>query len=218
MTWVFKKLVKSDMVVIDVGANIGYYSLLASKLVGDKGEVIAFEPERDNFDRLFGNCLLNRIENVFVSNMAVSDQKGQSVLYVSNRESGEHTLVPNPKFAKRKVQTVALDSLFSHYHHVDIVKSDTEGHEIEVLAGAFDIIQRNLNIKMFVEFNAMVMDEVRQERLWNMLCNLGFKYLYLLDDFSGQALLSTLGTVKQYCKSHKKSANILCSRSMADGI
>lgn len=65
-TNLFKKIVRHGMTVIDLGANIGYYTLIASKLVGESGKVYAFEPEPDNFNILVKNININNLKNVVV--------------------------------------------------------------------------------------------------------------------------------------------------------
>jgi tRNA/tmRNA/rRNA uracil-C5-methylase (TrmA/RlmC/RlmD family) len=72
--WIQERLAPGD-IFIDVGANIGYYSLLASKLVGHSGSVVAIEPSPKIFSALQHNLALNHIENVRVVNMAVSDRR-----------------------------------------------------------------------------------------------------------------------------------------------
>jgi FkbM family methyltransferase len=71
--WILEQLAPGD-VFIDVGANIGYYSLLASKLVGEFGLVVAIEPSPTIFNSLKNNLALNRVGNIRLVNMAVSDQ------------------------------------------------------------------------------------------------------------------------------------------------
>ena len=74
---VFEKVVASGSVVFDIGANVGYYTLLAAVLVGPRGKVVAFEPVPDNLRYLKEHLRLNHIANVSVIEDAVSDDSGE---------------------------------------------------------------------------------------------------------------------------------------------
>lgn len=91
-TQVMEKIIKKGDIVIDCGANIGYYSLLFSKLVGESGKVFAFEPEPTNFFLLQKNLKENNITNVKALNLAVSDKEGESVLFLDKDSSGSHSM------------------------------------------------------------------------------------------------------------------------------
>ncbi|MGH8164650.1 MAG: FkbM family methyltransferase, partial [Rhodanobacteraceae bacterium] len=94
---------RPGMTVVDVGANIGYYTLLFSKLAGDKGRVYAFEPEPQNFALLERNLTRNHRANVTIFNEAASDQSGHSFLYLSTVNHGDHQAYPSGE-SRRKVE------------------------------------------------------------------------------------------------------------------
>ena len=112
-TKVFKSILKEGMNAIDVGANIGYFTLLASKLVGVNGKVWAVEPEPHNLQCLLDNVALNKLTNVVAFEKAASDRNGKAVFYVSKGESGEHSLVAGRPHIKDtiEVETMELDTL-----------------------------------------------------------------------------------------------------------
>ena len=87
-TILFRKLVDEGMNVVDIGANIGYYTLLAAELVGEKGKVFAFEPEPSNYDLLLRNVEINGYKNVTVVRKAVSNETGESSLFLSQKGFG----------------------------------------------------------------------------------------------------------------------------------
>ena len=80
------------MIVVDVGANVGYFSLLAAELVGSSGKVYAFEPEPGNNGILQQNIEINSLSNIQVEEMAGSDNSGVADLYLSELDSGSHSL------------------------------------------------------------------------------------------------------------------------------
>ena len=98
-----KKTVKEGWTVIDIGANIGYYTLLLSKLVGKNGKVIAFEPDKDSISMLKKNIKHNNCRNVQIVPMAVSDHSGSGTLYISNSHSGDHRIYDSFSEKRKKL-------------------------------------------------------------------------------------------------------------------
>ncbi len=78
-----KRVVKPGMVVLDIGANIGFYTRIFSKLVGKEGRVYAFEPERNNYRNLKKLC--RDLNNVTLNNVAVGEKNGKIKLYLSEK-------------------------------------------------------------------------------------------------------------------------------------
>ena len=105
-TRIFKRLINRNDVVFDVGANIGYYTLIATKLVGEKGRVFAFEPEPTNFSLLEKNVKLNGYKNVVLMQKAVLNKTGKTKLYL-HRTAGGHSKTQS--FTSNiEVETVSL--------------------------------------------------------------------------------------------------------------
>lgn len=124
-TKLFTRVVKKGDIVIDIGANIGYYSLLASKLVGEEGKVYAFEPEPKNFGLLKRNIELNGARNIIPVQAIVADRAGRGKLFLCNHNPGGHsTVIKSKQFIE--VESVRLnDFLFDK--RCDVVKMDIEG-------------------------------------------------------------------------------------------
>ena len=147
LTWVSHTLTKG-MTMIDLGANMGVYSMLASKLVGESGSVVAVEPSARDFQRLAFHVTLNNLQNVRCLHLAASDDSGQAVLKVaSDRSSGHNTFgdfcYPAVERAREEiVQTRPLDALVAEQklQRVDLLKVDVEGHESKVLMGATETL------------------------------------------------------------------------------
>lgn len=130
------------MVVFDIGAHHGLYTLLASKKVGSGGLVVAFEPSNRELEKLRQHLSLNNCTNVRVEQSAVSSNVGTASLFVClGQETGLNSL--HPPVTKEPTQcetvsTVTLDGYASRnkIKHVDLIKIDVEGAELDVIKGA----------------------------------------------------------------------------------
>ncbi|MDP3698702.1 MAG: FkbM family methyltransferase [Nanoarchaeota archaeon] len=158
----FKKEVKPGEVVVDIGANIGYHTLLLAKLVGDKGKVYAFEPHPENFALLKKNVEVNGYKNVIVEQKAVSDKNGKVKLYLAgDNRTTRHSMI---KYEKTKaeyveVDTVALDDYFKD-QSVHFIKIDIEGAEHYAVVGMRKLLKKNKNIKMILEFTPARLEDL----------------------------------------------------------
>jgi FkbM family methyltransferase len=133
------------MFVLDVGANIGYFSALAAGLVGARGSVHAFEPLPESFARLRRNLAAFNWAHAHL--LAVSDVSGKTSLFSSDRaeEAGWATLLPSSEFGSaREVDVVSLDEWMERQQpqHVDFIKLDIEGGEYRALKGAETLLRR----------------------------------------------------------------------------
>ncbi|MBZ5698578.1 MAG: FkbM family methyltransferase [Acidobacteriia bacterium] len=135
----FQKAIKPGDVVYDVGANAGFYSLLASILVGEKGHVYAFEPLPANLRNLRKHMELNRVGNCTIIESAVSSSDGEAAFDPSaDRYTGHLSAAGNIH-----VRTVTLDTLASR-HEIrppDFMKIDIEGAEYDCLLGCAQTIR-----------------------------------------------------------------------------
>jgi FkbM family methyltransferase len=139
------ELLKPGQTVYDVGANIGFFTILCSRLVGPSGRVYAFEPIPRNLATLKRNIALNGLTNVVVVEMALSSSSGTAEMFVSpwsafhslNVEGASKQDNHGPDAGEIVVQTVTLDEFVRDdgVHAPDLVKIDVEGAELIVLAG-----------------------------------------------------------------------------------
>jgi FkbM family methyltransferase len=146
-----ERFLQRGMIVLDVGAHHGLYALLASKRVGRKGRVIAFEPSSRERRALRLHALLNFRTNISVQGLAVGDADGQIDLYVMRaRDSGCNSLRPPAADAgsavrRQRVQTIRLDAWLKKagVNKVDFIKLDVEGGELDALRGAEHLLDGN---------------------------------------------------------------------------
>lgn len=137
-----KKNLKPNDVFIDVGANNGCYSLIASKIAK---KVIAIEPNSISVERLKENIQLNGIRNIEVIECAVSNKKEVMPFYISRGKADKgggslRKLEDNPNSISVEVNT--LNNLLNDEESVDFIKIDAEGKEDEVMEGASEIIEK----------------------------------------------------------------------------
>ncbi|CAH0992670.1 hypothetical protein SIN8267_02803 [Sinobacterium norvegicum] len=142
---------------VDVGANIGYYSVIASQLVGPQGRVFSFEPEPDNFALLQANAALCTEPNITPVNAALAAQPGQGFLYLNTENRGDHQIYDDGGGRqKTAIELVHGDSFFqdvSAETTIDILKVDTQGAEIAVLTGLDQTVRNSLDkITLIIEF------------------------------------------------------------------
>ena len=137
-----ERFLKPGMHVLDIGANIGYFTLLTSRQVGAQGTVVAFEPSPRERNRLQKNLVLNHCQNVRVEQVAVCDHIGEANLFVVlGRETGCNSMrSPNvdEPIKPITVPTTTLDEYVSMHETgpIDFVKMDIEGAELSALKGA----------------------------------------------------------------------------------
>lgn len=132
----FEQLVRPGQVVYDIGAHVGYYSLLAACLVGPAGRVLAFEPNPRNLAYLHRHIQINAIHNVTVVEAAISSYTGQADLAPGPDSSMGRLAVPGAESVP--VRALTLDSVLlkDGYPPPQVIKIDVEGSELEVLRGA----------------------------------------------------------------------------------
>jgi len=157
-TELLKKIVKKGYTVVDVGANIGWYTLLSARIVGKNGKVVAFEPEPDNYALLKKSLEKNNFENVLLSDYCVSNMAGIRKLWLHGLNLGAHSTVRKISERAIDVEAVTLDSFLSklEIQRVDLLKVDVEGAEPEVFEGAREYLLKRKIQNIFFEWNREV--------------------------------------------------------------
>lgn len=162
-TEIFRKYLKSGMTLVDLGANVGFYTIFGRSIVGNKGRVFAFEPFPRNAELISASVKANAFANVTVVQSAVSNINGRTTLFLSPDASSEHSLLDLdfPHKRRRKIRrsirikSVRLDDYFMKNvsdTHVDFVKMDIEGSEFNALEGMQKILAENKKVIIMTEF------------------------------------------------------------------
>ncbi len=140
VTQAFKNILKPGMGVIDIGANIGYYSLLSSSLVGSDGWVMAVEPNSENIKFIAASRRLNRFDHLQIIHSAASINEDIMVLR-NDYSNGTCSFLPEDEaelFSSEIVGCLRIDKLVSK--QVDLIKIDIEGGELLAVQGCIDLI------------------------------------------------------------------------------
>lgn len=158
-TAVLRRQLHEGDTFIDVGANVGYYTLIASRLVGPTGRVVAFEPDPTNCGLLRRSVEANGLKNVIVEQKALSNQPGTLKLYLEEDNKGGHKVFA---FGGQRpfveVEAVRLDDyLKNDRRRIGLIKIDTEGAEGAILQGMHETLRQHQDVKLLVEFFPMLL-------------------------------------------------------------
>ena len=150
VTEIFKSLIDSGSLVVDVGANIGWYTLLAAKRAR---QVYSFEPYPVSFDLLQRSVSKNGFKNITAYPYCVSEHEGSVTLYLADSgNKGLHSIVRNVGSRTIDVRSVTIDSMFPR-ETIDLMKIDVEGAEVLVLLGASKMIEEGRLRRVVMEWN-----------------------------------------------------------------
>ncbi len=207
--------IKPGMTVIDVGANTGYYALIASAMVGEAGRVYAFEPEPESYKKLLKNIELNNFSNIIPVDKALTDRTGTIKLFLS-KMSPIHSIAEPPECrGEIYVQTVSLDEFLAEDPRVDIIKMDIEGSEILALRGMRRIIESNKSLKIFLEFLPRQFEAAgfTADDYFDLLKGYGFK-ISLFDEYQKRLLpVEGIEFIRSFMREHSIIyVNMLCQK------
>ena len=152
-TWLYKRLLRPGMVAVDLGANIGYFTMLFARAVGSSGSVIAFEPDACNMVLLRRSVEQNDYGNIRAEQCAVGETDGTISLWHAPENFGDHrvrrTSMNRPSVT---VPLTTLDSYFAPSSRVDFIKMDIQGAEQAALTGAARVLRENPNLVIAAEY------------------------------------------------------------------
>jgi FkbM family methyltransferase len=175
-----KNYIPKGSVVIDVGANIGFFTIKFAEWVGSTGQVISIEPDKLNFDRLINNVEKNNfIDRVTFVNAAVSEKCGEVNFFINPFNPMDHRISENGF----KIISVTIDYLCSrvNYKNVKLIKIDVQGAENLVIKGAFLTIER-FSPLLYIEIEYNEIDFNRAKSLISDLQSFGYDIYSLNKD------------------------------------
>jgi FkbM family methyltransferase len=172
--------VKPGMIVADVGANFGYYTVQLSRWVGEQGQVHAFEPSARYRERLNDHLRRNDCQNVVVSPFGLSDHRGQRTLFGDEISAAlEWADYGKPPTIEETVSLRTLDEYVEEHGlaRLDFIKVDIDGHEPRFVAGAARTLRRfqPALLMEFAQLNLMAAGS-DAEQLGRQLTELGYSF------------------------------------------
>jgi FkbM family methyltransferase len=180
---------KANDIVIDIGAYIGSYTIMASKSIGEKGKVVAIEADPNNYDMLIRNINLNTLTNAMTLNYAVYSKETMIKLYIPTTVNGSYseyakynTVMSQRAHGEQKFVEVNADTLDNlllqndiNYEAVNWIKIDVEGAEFEVLKGSVNVLSKSKDISILIEIHNIEEGKNFYKEILDFLGNYNFK-------------------------------------------
>jgi FkbM family methyltransferase len=182
-----RRFLRPSDIFIDIGSNIGLFSIHAANIVGEKGSVFAYEPTPKTFTRLIENIQLNNLENIKAFNIGLSDSKGTLTLNVSssgfdawNTFAGQE----DSKFSSQiDIPVESLDDIYQftfkeNKSSIALIKIDVEGWERHVLIGAQSILKKQDAPVLMVEFTEtnLLAAGTNCYEIYDLVASYGYKW------------------------------------------
>ncbi len=149
----------SGEVVVDIGANIGYFALIESQIVGESGCVYAIEPVPGNVELLRRNIDANNYTNIELFQMGISEKAGKVEMFISKKCNWSSMIFDedNEVVDRIEVDVVTLDEFLVGKKDPTFIRMDVEGFEYEILNGMDKTLGKYPNLKFFIEIHAHLM-------------------------------------------------------------
>lgn len=199
--------------VLDIGANIGYYTIYIARKVGKNGKVFCFEPDPVNCSFLKKSVIANGYTNVIVEQKAVTDKIGKAKLYLCDENKGDHRIYNSYDDRKNiDIETVTLDDYFKNYkENINFIKIDVQGSEGGVIKGMKNLLKKNKNVKMFIEYEprCLKLFGTCPDKYLKLITQAGFKFFML----NSKLMLLEPITSSILKKLPIESTNLLCIKA-----
>lgn len=181
--------IKSEMTVVDVGSNIGIYTLLMSKLVGKDGKVFSFEPDNRNTKLLNKSIILNNFKNINLFNCLLSNvNSDNNKFYLDKDYFGSNSIIknqlPSKLYKAINVKSLTLDSVFlNNQKKLDFIKVNVDGSELDFIEGAKETIKifKPLIIIEYCVPRLQELDKFDNDNFLNFFRNLNYN-IFLINN------------------------------------
>jgi len=214
-TALVQRIVRPGDRVIDIGANIGYYSTLLGGIVGNAGRVLAIEADPTNAALCERNVTQNGLDGTVTVMRAAAGPAGASaLLYASRNNFGGHTLVkPELETQTIPVDVVPVDELVASWPRVDFIKLDVEGYEPFVFDGLSQTIRRCPDVKILCEFDPSYIARTGRDPFAFLaeLANRGFAFFCV--GRGGETNVTTIPRLRAELEGTGDAKNLLLGRT-----
>jgi FkbM family methyltransferase len=175
-TKIIKEIVKPNMIILEIGANIGYYALMEAQLMNDKGIVYALEPFKKSYDLLNKNIELNKYKSIQSYNIACSNKNSKEKLFFSNHYNTCNMNV-DKGLGYDLIDTITVDDFLKDKKTPNIVRMDIEGYEYFVIDGMKDTLKK-------IDFLIMEWHQSAKKDNWkskiNLILNSGLEPVHFI--------------------------------------
>jgi len=172
----FKHSIKKEEILLDIGANIGYYTLIAAKKAR-KGKIYAVEPVKENIKVLKENIDLNDCKNCLIFALAISSRNAKSNIYVHEKKNWSSFNKLPGKSKKQLTRTMTLDKFIKNEINKvpSFIRMDVEGHELEILIGAKNTLKNAKKLRIMVEIHPHYLGDQNIDKFLDILEKNSFK-------------------------------------------
>ncbi len=213
----FRDCLKEGMTVVDIGANLGYFTVIAAGKVGPSGKVFSYEPDPRNFDLLKENISANGFGNVTAFPVALSDRAGKRKLFFGDNQC-THSF--GDKIGHGRFESVTTDTLDDSLKalgspKIDVIKMDIEGAEPIALEGMTETIARSQKLTMIFEFhpNAIKRLGYLPLKFLEKIKELGFSLSVMDEDRRSHALIDNIATFTESFHDKELSKNLIAIKA-----
>lgn len=184
-----KNFIEEDDVILEIGANKGYYAFLEAK-IAKKGKIYAIEPIQENFSLLAESIKLNSFNNIILfPNLALSDKSGEKIMYF-NTKHNLSSFIQHPIgkcIEERKISTLTIDEFIKRINsYPSFIRMDVEGHEYEIIKGASETLKKSKKLRLFIEIHAILMSKEKVKYILDTLQNNNFKIKIVFHELQPQ--------------------------------
>ena len=201
--YILEKVLRPGFTVLDIGANIGYYTLIEKQLTGDSGKIIAVEPSPSNIKLLKRNSELNNFKNITIFQAAISSHSGKKDFFLSyesnlNTFHNYGTVEGHLTGETIEVDTYTVPAILrqANCEKLDLIRMDVEGHEVDVIEGMLEQI-RNETLLPSIIFETHLSrynEENNMQKVLRQLFNLGYQAMYVASSWQkGSSIIESKG-------------------------
>jgi FkbM family methyltransferase len=219
-TSLVEQWIKPGDIVLDIGANIGYYTLIFARLAGTNGHIYAFEPEPNSFNILSENVAGNHYTNITLFQKAVSSEDRKVRFFSDPYSNLDHRLYPyNKKERGMSVDAVRLDSLPEFLDtKINFIKMDIQGAEYAALKGMTHLLENNPRVILICEFWPSGLEKfgTPPQDLFTLLIDLGFELREIDEMEKTLTPVTSLSELLARCSNKPYYTNLACLKGYVE--
>lgn len=208
-----KKVISKGNVVLDIGANQGYFSLFFAKLIGENGKVISFEPDAENCTIIKKNIGLNGYTNINLHQKAVCDKTAKIKMYVGDYRTGNRIYESEKNRAAFDIEGISLDDFLKNSeNNIDFIKIDVEGAEFSVIEGMKKFLEEKKDLVLMSEFFPSLIKKFGKEPIQylELLEQKKFKIFHMDEINKKVKPLNKKEILKEFTPERENWTNLLC--------